>query len=84
MALTDEVCTSCVSFVVELEQLVVSLWPGDGIVSYWRDTLFCEVIFFFAELLSKTGAFHAIARSRQKDWKFISVPRVGNQIYGEQ
>jgi hypothetical protein len=44
MVLTDELCMFYVLFVVELLQLVVSLWAGDGIGSYWRDTFLHEVI----------------------------------------
>jgi hypothetical protein len=67
-------------FVVELVQLVVSLWTGDGDFSYRRDI--CSVV--FPELLSEIDGFHAIAGNWQKDWKFISVLKLGNQLYSEQ
>lgn len=35
-------------------------------------------------MLSKLGGFHAIAGNRQRDWKFMSVPKVGNQVRGMQ
>ena len=48
-------------------------------------TLFCVKSFFPpAELLSKLGGFHAIAGNQQRDWKFMSVRKVGNQVYGIQ
>jgi len=35
-----------VLFVVELLQLVVSLWAGNGDGSYWRDTFFLNEVIF--------------------------------------
>lgn len=88
IGLTDELCFFCVSFFVELLQLVVSLWAGDGGGSYWRTTSLHEQYLLSplppAGPLSKLGGFHAIARNQQRDCKFMSVPKVGNQVYGIQ
>jgi hypothetical protein len=84
--LTDGLCLFCVSFVVELLLLVVLLWTGDGGGSYWRTTSLHgqSPPPQPAGLLSKLGGFHAIARNRQRDCKFMPVAKVGNQVYGIQ